>query len=303
MRMKILVFGRNGQVGWELQRSLAPLGEVVAVDRASQDHCGDLAQPEGVRDTIRALRPDVIVNAAAYTAVDKAESEVDLCRRVNALAPEVMAQEAGRLGGWLVHYSTDYVFDGTGNRPWREDDAIAPLSVYGASKAEGEAEVRAAVGRHVILRTSWIYSETGRNFLTTMLRLGRERAELAIVDDQIGAPTYAADVAGAIARIVESVLDGADDEMWGTFHFTSAGSTSWFGFAAEIFAQAQARGWPAPKLKPITTAEYPTPARRPAYSVLDTAKIARVFDIAPPDWQEALERCMARVAEIEKVRS
>jgi dTDP-4-dehydrorhamnose reductase len=289
----ILVIGRSGQVA----RALAQYPGVVTAGRPETD----LANPETLTAALVRHSPAAVVNAGAYTAVDAAEAERDEAFAINAAGAGHLARACARAGVPLVHISSDYVFDGRATRPWREDDPIAPLSAYGASKAEGEAQIRAAGRRHVILRTSWIYSETGRNFLTTMLRLGRERPELAIVDDQIGAPTYADDIAAAIARIVEAAE--TRDDIWGTFHFASAGSTTWFGFAAEIFAQAQALGRPVPKLKPITTAEYPTPARRPAYSVLDTARISRVFGIAPPDWREALARCMARVADIEKVTS
>jgi dTDP-4-dehydrorhamnose reductase len=290
----ILVIGRSGQVA----RALAQYPGVVTVGRPD----ADLTTPETLVAALARHAPSAVVNAGAYTAVDAAETERDEAFAINAAGAGHLAQACAGAGVPLVHISSDYVFDGRAARPWREDDAIAPLSAYGASKAEGEARVRAAGGRHVILRTSWIYSQTGRNFLTTMLRLGRERPELAIVDDQIGAPTYTADVAAAIVRIIETAETGRDD-VWGTYHLTNAGSTSWFGFATEIFVQAQELGWPVPKLKPITTAEYPTPARRPAYSVLDTAKASRIFGIAPPDWREALKRCMARVAEIEKVTS
>jgi dTDP-4-dehydrorhamnose reductase len=290
----ILVIGRSGQVA----RALAQYPGVVTAGRPD----ADLANPETLAVALARHAPAAVVNAGAYTAVDAAEAERDGVFAINAAGAGHLARACARADVPLIHISTDYVFDGRATRPWREDDPVSPLSAYGASKAEGEREVRTAGGRHVILRTSWIYSETGRNFLTTMLRLGRERPELAIVDDQIGAPTYAADVAAAIARIIETAETGRDD-IWGTYHFASAGSTTWFGFAAEIFAQAQALGRPVPKLKPITTAEYPTPARRPAYSVLDTARITRVFGIAPPDWREALGRCMARVAHSEKVTS
>jgi dTDP-4-dehydrorhamnose reductase len=295
----VLVIGRSGQVA----RALANLGgiegrEVVCVGRPD----ADLANPASLTATLARHRPAVVVNAGAFTAVDDAESAREQAFAANASGPGHLARACAQVDAALIHISSDYVFDGQARRPYREDDALAPVSVYGESKAEGEAEVRAALSRHVIVRTSWLYSEVGRNFLTTMLRLGRERPELAIVDDQTGAPTYAADVAAAIARIVATVAAGRDD-IWGTYHFASAGSTTWFGFAGEIFTHAQARGWPAPRLKPITTPEYPTPARRPAYSVLDTSKFESVFALAPPDWREALGRCMARVAHSEKVSS
>ena len=300
MTAPILVIGRSGQVA----RALAGLGriaerEVVAVGRPE----ADLADPATLAATIARHRPAVVINAGAFTAVDEAESQSAQAFAVNAAGVGSLARACAGAGIPLIHISTDYVFDGLASRPYREDDVIAPLSAYGASKAEGEAEVRKAGGRHVILRTSWLYSERGRNFLTTMLRLGRERAELSIVDDQTGSPTYAADVAGAIGRIVAALLDGSREDVWGTFHFASAGSTTWFGFAGAIFARAQALGWPAPRLKPITTAEYPTPARRPAYSALDTRKFERVFGVAPPDWREALGRCMGCLEAGERIAS
>ncbi|MFW6077033.1 MAG: dTDP-4-dehydrorhamnose reductase [Hyphomicrobiales bacterium] len=299
MSAPVLVIGRSGQVA----RALARLGRVQDRDVLTLGRPeADLTNPDTLGAAIAAHAPAVVVNAGAYTAVDDAESDRDQAFAVNAAGAGHLARACATADVPLIHISTDYVFDGQARRPRREDDAIAPLSAYGASKAAGEAEVRAVSGRHVILRTSWIYSEAGRNFLTTMLRLGRERSELAIVDDQTGAPTWAADVAAAIARIAE-ILEGGCDDIYGTFHFADAGSTTWFGFASAIFARAKALGWQVPKLRPITTAEYPTPARRPAYSVLDTGKFTRVFGVAPPDWRDALDRCMARIAQIEKVSS
>jgi dTDP-4-dehydrorhamnose reductase len=292
----IVVIGRSGQ----LARALVRLGRIqgrrmVAVGRPE----ADLTEPDTLAAALARHGPAVVINAGAFTAVDEAESESAQAFAVNAAGAGHLARACAKADVKLIHISSDYVFDGRAGRPYREDDKIAPLSVYGASKAAGEAEVRAADGRHVILRTSWLYGETGRNFLTTMLKLGRERRQLAIVDDQTGSPTYAADVAQAIASMV-TVLDGTGDDLSGTYHFASAGGTTWFGFAKEIFAAAEARGWQAPKLKPITTAEYPTPARRPAYSVLDTTKIGRVFGVDRPHWQEALSRCMGSLAAMEK---
>lgn len=300
MSAPVLVIGRSGQVAQALAR-LARVGgrDVVAVGRPQ----ADLASPDTLAAVLARHGPAVVINAGAFTAVDEAEAARDEAFAINAAGAGRLARACAEADTALIHISSDYVFDGEARRPYREDDAIAPLSAYGASKAEGEAEVREAGGRHVILRTSWLYSERGRNFLTTMLRLGRERSELAIVDDQTGSPTYAADVALAIARIVETVLDGSRGDIWGTFHFASAGSTTWFGFAAAIFARAEAKGWPVPVLRPITTAQYPTPARRPAYSVLDTGKIVRIFGVSTPDWREALDRCMARVEHSEEAIS
>ncbi len=300
MSTPILVIGRSGQIA----QALARLGridrrEIITAGRPETD----LTRPDTLAAALARHGPAIVINAGAYTAVDEAENAREEAFAINAAGAGHLARACAEAGIPLLHVSSDYVFDGEARRPYREDDAIAPLSAYGASKAGGEAEVLEAGGRHVILRTSWLYSERGRNFLTTMLRLGRERANLAIVDDQTGSPSYAADVAGAIARIVSTVLVGPREDIWGTFHFASAGSTTWFGFAAEIFARAESERWPAPNLKPITTAEYPTLARRPAYSVLDSGRIARVFGITPPDWREALGRCMDRIAHSEKVNS
>jgi dTDP-4-dehydrorhamnose reductase len=290
--MRVLLIGRSGQVGWELQRALAPLGELVALDRAGMD----LADPDSIHRAIADARPAVIVNAAAYTAVDKAESEPELAMRINGIAPGIIADEAARLGALMVHYSTDYVFDGRKNDPYREDDPPAPLGVYGRTKLAGEEAVRAASGPHLILRTSWVYAARGHNFLLTMLRLARERPELKIVDDQLGAPTWARTIAELTARVLGADGNGPGraHEASGTYHLTAAGAVSWFGFAQAIFAQARERraDFKAPLLRPITSAEYPTPARRPANSRLDCSKLAATFGLAPPAWEATLESCM-----------
>ena len=300
MSAPILVIGRSGQVA----RGLAGLDriagrQVIAVGRPE----ADLTAPGTLAEAIARHGPAAVINAGAFTAVDEAETARAQAFAVNAAGAGHLARACAEADAPLIHISTDYVFDGRARRPYREYDETAPLSAYGASKAEGEAEVRGGGGRHVILRTSWLYSDQGRNFLTTMLRLGRERSEIAVVDDQTGSPTYAADVAGAIAGILATVLDRPRDDVWGTYHFASAGSTTWFGFAREIFARSEALGHQAPRLRPITTPEYPTPARRPAYSVLDTSQIARVFGVAPPDWREALGRCMACLEPSERMTS
>ena len=286
--MKILITGGNGQVGWELQRALACLGEVVAPGREVLD----LSRPETLRAAVLALRPRWIVNAAAYTAVDKAESERDLAYAVNAEAPRALAEVAAEMGASLVHYSTDYVFDGSGTAPWVEDAPINPLNVYGASKAAGEAAIRAAHERHLILRTSWVYGARGANFLLTMQRLMRERPELKIVDDQIGAPTWARHIAEATALIlaqVDSPARGADRPMpWGTYHLTNAGETSWFGFAEAIRAVLGADM----KLHPIPSSAYPTPAARPLNSRLSNDALARVFGVCLPDWRVGLNQAL-----------
>ena len=294
----ILLIGHDGQVAWELQRTLACLGRVIALGRATQPAL-DLLQRQGLRQTLREIRPDIIVNAAAYTAVDKAESEPETAQRVNAEAVGILAEEARTLGIGLVHYSTDYVFSGLANRPYVEDDPTDPLGVYGHGKLAGEEAIRAAGVPHLILRTAWVYGRRGQNFLLTMLRLMRERDELGIVADQFGAPTWSRLIAEATALMLCACLkEGrfALDDVSGTYHLTSQGQTSWHGFAEAIRDIGLARGLLDPsaaRLKPITTLEYPTPARRPAYSVLSNRKLRERFGIALPDWRAALELCLA----------
>lgn len=287
---KILLLGRNGQLGWELQRSLAVLGDVVALERHSPQHVGDLSRPEALRQTVQAIAPDVIVNAAAYTAVDRAESEAALAQTINATAPEVLAQEAQKLGAWLVHFSTDYVFDGTGEQAWREDDAPAPLSVYGQTKLEGEQRIVQACERHLVLRTSWVYGAHGQNFLKTMLKLGRERELLTVVADQIGAPTGAELLADATAHALRQALHAP--EKAGLYHLTASGSTSWHDYARQILACAQTLQpqTSVAEVKPIGTADYPTAARRPLNSRLDTTRFEKTFGLHLPQWQTGVER-------------
>ncbi len=282
--MKILLNGKNGQVGWELQRTLATLGEVVAVDRREMD----LANPDSIRHAIRAARPDLIVNAAAYTAVDKAEAEPDLAMAINGIAPGIMAEEAGRLGAAMVHYSTDYVFDGTKATPYAEEDLPNPLNVYGKTKLTGERAVQAAGIPHLILRTSWVYGLRGRNFLLTVLRLAKERDELKIVDDQFGAPTWSRMIAEATAQILAQRKDL--DEVGGLCHLTAAGQTSWHGFTRAILDQRDL-GSAKPRLAAIPTADYPLPAPRPHHSGLDNTKLRQTFGLALPAWDAALKLC------------
>lgn len=296
--MKILLFGRNGQVGWELQRSLAPLGELVALGSAGADGlCGDLADSEGIARTIRTVRPDAIVNAAAYTAVDKAESEADRAVQVNALAPGVMAAEAAQLGAWLVHYSTDYVFDGSGSRPWREDDPTGPLSVYGRSKLAGEQRIAAAHARHLILRTSWVYAARGGNFAKTMLRLARERDRLTVIDDQHGAPTGADLLADVTAHALRSLAAGAGQP--GIFHVAAAGETTWNGYARFVVAQAQQAGQilkaGPEQVDKVPTSAFPTPARRPHNSRLDTSRFRAAFGLVLPSWEQGVTRMLHEI--------
>ncbi len=286
---RILIVGNAGQLGRELEKSFADVGSIVAVDRESVD----LADPNQTRDLVRRAAPDVILNAAAYTAVDRAESEMPLAHAINAHAPRVLAEEAAERGALLVHYSTDYVFDGSKQGPWTEADAPAPLSVYGASKLAGEQALQNSRARHLIFRTSWVYGPHGNNFLLTMLRLAAERDRLSIVDDQIGAPTTSIQLACATRDIVLGVLAGrfGSAENWsGLYHITCSGSVSWFGFAQAIFARASDQlGVKAPELIPIGTKDYPTPAARPRNSVLSNAKLHARFGVQLPLWQSALD--------------
>lgn len=299
--MKILLIGKNGQVGWELQRSLAPLAELIALDRHSTDLCGDLSNLQGLAATVQRVRPDVIVNAAAHTAVDKAESEPALARTLNALAPSVLAQEAARLGALLVHYSTDYVFDGSGTRPWTEADTPAPLSVYGQTKLEGEQLIQAAGSRHLIFRTSWVYAARGGNFAKTMLRLAQERERLTVIDDQFGAPTGAELLADVSAHAIRQVLQRPADA--GLYHLVASGETSWHGYAKHVLAQAersQEQGNSAIKIiakavDPVPTSAFPTPAKRPANSRLDTTKLQTTFGLNLPPWQQGVDRMLNEV--------
>ena len=295
--MKILLLGKNGQVGWELQRSLAVLGEVTALDFDSTTHCGDFSNPAGIADTVRALRPDVIVNAAAHTAVDKAESEPDLAQLLNATTPGVLAQEAAKIGAWLVHYSTDYVFDGSGNRPWLESDTPAPLSVYGRTKWEGERLIQVSGAQHLILRTSWVYAARGGNFAKTMLRLAQERERLTVIDDQWGAPTGADLLADVTAHAIRHLQAHPQDA--GLYHVAAGGETNWNLYAKHVLAQAQ-QAQPAIKLKatevaPVPTSDFPTPAVRPHNSRLDTRKLQTTFGLSLPPWQQGVARMVAEI--------
>jgi len=295
--MKILLLGGNGQVGRELRRALAPLGDVIAATRDGRldidgvaCETADFDRPDALPPLIARIAPDVVVNAVAYTAVDRAESELESAFRANAEAPARIAEACAACDARLVHYSTDYVFDGTAMRPYREDDPTAPLGVYGASKLAGEEAIRASGARHTILRTSWVYAAHGRNFLLTMLRLAAERDELRVVADQIGTPTSAALIADVTAHLL-AISDGAPD---GLLHLTAGGRTTWHGFAEAIVSGAYARGLLArvPRVVPIATADYPTPARRPAYSVLDTGRLEAGCGIRLLDWQEGLARTL-----------
>ncbi|MBF8748221.1 dTDP-4-dehydrorhamnose reductase [Pseudomonas putida] len=285
--MKVLVCGRNGQVAQALQAELGGLGELHLLGREQLD----LAQPEALREPLRELAPDLIINAAAHTAVDQAEHETELAFAINAESPRVLAEEAARLGVPLIHYSTDYVFDGDKPAPYTEDDAPNPLGVYGRSKLAGEQAIAAVGGEHLILRTSWVYSLHGRNFLLTMQRLLQEKPELRIVCDQIGAPTWASTIAFSTRALIERWQNGQAG-AWGTYHLTAQGETSWFGFAQAIGEQLKARGLPCAELLPIPSSEYPTPARRPLNSRLDCSRLAREWQVSQPHWQQALIDCL-----------
>jgi dTDP-4-dehydrorhamnose reductase len=298
--MKILLLGCNGQVGWELQRSLSVLGDVVALGsdatRNPDGLCADFTNLAGLADTVRKVQPALIVNAAAHTAVDKAESEPDIARLINALAPGVLAQEATKLGAWLVHYSTDYVFDGSGSQPWAESDATGPLSVYGRTKLEGEQLV-ATNPKHLIFRTSWVYGARGGNFAKTMLRLAAERDTLNVIDDQVGAPTSAELMADVTAHAVRTALHNPD--VAGLYHCAAAGETSWHGYARFVLAQAQGLGHTLKsgpeQVHAIPTANYPTPAQRPLNSRLNTHKLQATFGLKLPPWQHGVARMLTEI--------
>lgn len=293
--MNILLFGKNGQVGWELQRALAPLGTVIALDRHSSDYCGDLHDLAGITATINAIAPDVIVNAAAYTAVDKAEAEPELADRINHQAVAVMAQAAKRIDALLVHYSTDYVFDGSGHAPWVETDAPAPLSVYGQTKWAGEQAIINSGCAHLIFRTSWVYAARGNNFAKTMLRLAAEREQLNVISDQIGAPTGADLIADISAHAIRATQQ--TPRLAGVYCLAAQGETSWHGYAEFVIATARARGLvlKVHAINPIPTTQYPTPATRPVNSRLNTEKLRRSFGLTLPQWQDGVARMLDEI--------
>jgi dTDP-4-dehydrorhamnose reductase len=295
--MKVLLFGKGGQVGWELQRSLAPLGELVALDFDSTDLHADFSRPEQLAETVRQVRPDVIVNAAAHTAVDKAETEPEFARTLNATAPGVVAQAAHEVGALMVHYSTDYVFDGSGHQPWREGDATGPLSVYGRTKLKGEQLVAAHCLRHLIFRTSWVYAARGGNFAKTMLRLAKERDRLTVIDDQYGAPTGAELLADVTAHAIRETL--REPAKAGLYHLVASGETTWHGYARFVVEQARLAGVDL-KASPDTvdavpTSAFPTPATRPQNSRLDTSKLQDTFGVVLPHWQTGVGRMLREI--------
>jgi dTDP-4-dehydrorhamnose reductase len=299
--MKILLLGKEGQVGWELQRSLAPLGELVALDFDSTDLCGDLGQPDELAQTVRRVAPTVIVNAAAHTAVDKAESEPDFARALNALGVGVLAREAEALGAWMVHYSTDYVFDGSGSAPWAEDSPTGPLSVYGRTKLEGEQLLQQHCRRYLIFRTSWVYAARGQNFAKTMLRLAAERDRLTVVDDQFGAPTGAELLADVTALALRRVRADGGDALAGVYHLAAAGETSWHGYARFVIDFAQQRGLAleavGEAVQAVTSSAFKAAAPRPGNSRLDTRKLRKTFGLVLPPWQSGVARMLTETLE------
>jgi dTDP-4-dehydrorhamnose reductase len=299
--MKILLLGSNGQLGWQLRRSLSVVGEVTALHRNSAPLCGDLAQPDQLARTVQTVAPDVIVNAAAYTAVDRAESEPETAFAINAVACEVLAAEATRLGAWLVHYSTDYVFDGSGQRPWTEADATAPANVYGRSKLAGEQAVTTGAARHLVLRTSWVFDTWGQNFLKSILRAAAQRDSLNVVCDQWGAPTRAALIADATAHIITRLRP----ELAGIYHLAAAGATHWQAYASLGVAHAAECGMVLKvrpeQVHPISSSQYPVAAARPANSRLDTNRLRQTFDLHLPPWQDGVRSVVAELAALGQI--
>lgn len=296
--MKILLLGKNGQLGWELQRSLGLLGELIALDRSGQQGlCGDLANLDSLRKMIANLKPDIIVNAAAYTAVDRAESEPELAHLINAQALEVLAQEAVKINAWLVHYSTDYVFNGSGVKPWCESDFPEPLSQYGRSKLAGEQAIQSSGCNYLIFRTSWVYGSKGNNFAKTMLRLASERQTLSIINDQVGTPTSAALLADSTAHALFQAIH--NPQLAGLYHLTASGETTWYEYAKIVINQARTIGEEllVNEIKPISTLDYPTPAKRPYNSRLNTTKFCDSFGLVLPEWQQGVIRMLYETIE------
>jgi dTDP-4-dehydrorhamnose reductase len=297
--MKILLLGKNGQVGWELQRSLAPLGEVLALDRHSTHYCGDLSKPEELAQTVLAYKPDFIVNAGAHTAVDKAESEPELAKLLNTDAPAALAKAAAQVGAWLVHYSTDYVFDGSGTHARQEGEGTGPLSVYGQTKLDGEKAIAASGCKYLIFRTSWVYAARGGNFAKTMLRLAQERDKLTVINDQHGAPTGADLIADVTAHAMRRVLNTQNTALGGVYHLVASGETTWHGYASHVIRQAKCIKPDLPikvaEVAPVPTSAFPTPATRPLNSRLCTAKLQQAFGLVLPPWQQGVDRMLTEI--------
>ncbi|POT60138.1 dTDP-4-dehydrorhamnose reductase [Citrobacter amalonaticus] len=298
--MNILLFGKTGQVGWELQRALAPLGNLTALDIHSTDYCGDFSNPEAVAKTVHTLRPDVIVNAAAYTAVDKAESEVELAQLINATSVEAIAKAAAEIGALVVHYSTDYVFPGTGECPWRETDATAPQNVYGETKLAGEQALQEHCSNHLIFRTSWVYAGKGNNFAKTMLRLAKERTELSVIRDQYGAPTGAELLADATAHAIRVAIK--NPSVAGLYNLVASGTTTWYDYASLVFDEARKAGIELSlnRLNAVPTSAYPTPAKRPCNSRLNTEKFQNSFELVLPHWDIGVKRMLMELFTLTK---
>ena len=292
--MKILLLGKNGQVGWELQRSLAPLGELLALDRSSTSHCGDLCNLEGLVETVREFRPDVVVNAAAYTAVDKAETDSQTAFLVNELAPEALSSVCAAIGAYLVHFSTDYVFDGSGQSPWLETDATAPLNVYGHSKLAGEKGIAKQGAKHVIFRTSWVYGTEGGNFAKTMLRLAQERDRMTVINDQFGAPTGAALLADVTALALQ-----ASQPPTGIYHLAAAGETTWYAYAEYVLAKAKqikpSLNYAVRDFVAVPTSDFPTPAARPLNSRLNCSRLEQALQLKLPLWQAGVDAMLTKI--------
>jgi len=297
--LKILLLGKNGQVGWELQRSLAPLGEVLALDRYSTTYCGDLSKPQQLAQTVLDYKPGFIVNAAAHTAVDKAESEPELAKVLNADAPAALAQAAAEVGAWLVHYSTDYVFDGSGTHARQEGEGTGPLNVYGQTKLDGEKAIVASGCKYLIFRTSWVYAARGGNFAKTMLRLAQERDKLTVINDQHGAPTGADLIADVTAHAMCRVLNTQNISFSGVYHLVASGETTWHGYASHVIAQAKSQrlelGWQVGEIAAVPTTAFPTPAARPLNSRLCNTKLQQAFGLVLPPWQQGVDRMLAEI--------
>ena len=297
--MKILLLGKNGQVGWELQRSLAPLGEIVALDRHSTRYCGDLSKPEQLAQTVLAYKPDFIVNAAAHTAVDKAVSELELARVLNTDAPAALAKAAAQVGAWLVHYSTDYVFDGSGTHERQEGEGTGPLNVYGQTKLDGEKAIVASGCKYLIFRTSWVYAARGGNFAKTMLRLAQERDKLTVINDQHGAPTGADLIADVTAHAIRRVLNTQNISFSGVYHLVASGETTWHAYASHVIEQAKLikpdLALKVTEVAPVPTSAFSTPAKRPLNSRLCTTKLQQAFGLVLPPWQQGVDRMLAEI--------